>query len=171
MTDQGTTHASRHWFRLVAFLLITVTCVGCDQYVKGLAKSEREGREPIEYLSGFVRLQYAENTGAFLGLGDDMSPELRFWLLGVGTAVILGLVVFWVLRSGARTPVFVACALICAGGIGNLIDRLSVGFVIDFVSLGAGGIRTGIFNVADVAITGGAIYLFLESFRKDPEKT
>ena len=160
----------RAWPRLLAFLLIVAACVGCDQYVKQLAKNELEGREPIEMLSGIVRLQYAENTGAFLGLGDGMSPELRFWLLGVGTALILGFVVVWILRSGTRPMVFVACALICAGGIGNLIDRLSVGFVIDFVSLGIGGVRTGIFNVADVAITGGAIYLFFESFRKDPEK-
>lgn len=171
MTDEALKPAPRGFPRLAAFLLILVTCVGCDQAAKRVARSELEGREPIELVSGVVRLQYAENTGAFLGLGDGLSPALRFWLLGVGTALILGLTVLWLLRSGARPAVFAACALICAGGVGNLIDRLRAGFVVDFVSLGVGGVRTGIFNVADVAITVGAIYVFVESFRKAPGET
>jgi signal peptidase II len=66
---------------------------------------------------------------------------------------------------------YVAClALVCAGGLSNLIDRIAYGGrVVDFLNVGMGPLRTGIFNVADMAITGGALLLLIDSFRRKPE--
>jgi len=117
--------------------------------------------EPWSYLGDTFRLQYALNTGAFLGMAGSWSPAVRFWLLtvvnGAFLAVLLGILVrYWTMPLGR----FVACALILSGGIGNLIDRaLNAGQVTDFMNIGLGPIRSGIFNVADMAISGGALLL------------
>ena len=169
MTETPTHRPKSAWKRISVLLVLIVSCVGCDRVTKQRAIEELRGRDPIEMASGFVRLEYAENTGAFLSLGDQLSEDARFWLLGIGTSLVL-IVISWVLmRGGTGRVTFVALSLIVAGGIGNLFDRLSEGYVVDFVSLHLGPLRTGIFNVADVAITFGAILLFLGSFSKDED--
>ena len=109
-----------------------------------------------------VRLQYAENKGAFLGLGNRLSPTVRFWLLTVATTLLLvGLCIFLIVKWNTSQPSFIALTLILSGGIGNMIDRIfNDGRVIDFLNLGVGSLRTGIFNVADIAITVGCILLW-----------
>ena len=75
-------------------------------------------------------------------------------LLTVATGLVLVFFSWVLLRSKDTRPLaFVAWALVVAGGVGNLIDRIAAGYVIDFMNLGIGSLRTGIFNVADVAIS------------------
>jgi signal peptidase II len=121
-----------------------------------------------------VRLTYAENRGAFLGLGGDWPDTVR-WL--VFTVMALGVVVVsagWVVtrlrrRQHASLATW-AMLLIAAGGVGNLVDRVvREGRVIDFMNLGLGPVRTGIFNVADVQIMLGLGLLLLA--RRDLEPT
>ena len=69
--------------RLLLALLIVLTGVGCDQATKQLAAQQLRGTPPISFMHDIVRLHYAENRGAFLGLGNTLSPEMRFWLLTV----------------------------------------------------------------------------------------
>jgi signal peptidase II len=108
-------------------------------------------------------LEYEENQGAFLGLGSTLGPTTRFWLLTAGTALLLcGVAVYVCLSINSNRWDFFPWSLLLAGGISNLIDRAADhGRVVDFLNLGLGSLRTGVFNCADFAITLGAMLLLL----------
>jgi signal peptidase II len=122
--------------------------------------------EPTLYLWGdTVRVGYVLNTGVFLSLGHALGPHARFWLFIVGVAGVLAILLGLTLRDPRfRTPEVAAVAAIVGGGIGNLVDRVRLGAVRDFLNVGIGPLRTGIFNVADMAITFGGIFLVLLPF-------
>jgi len=144
---------------LVALALAAV--IGCDRATKSLAEATLADGERRSFLADTVRLQYVENRGAFLGLGRDLGEGARFWLLLVATGVLLAVAAAMTLRAPARSVVeALAWALLIGGGISNLADRaLREGAVVDFLNVGLGPLRTGIFNVADVGITTGTILL------------
>lgn len=152
---------ARHWLRWAAMFIILAMCVGCDQLTKQIARERLDGTPPRSFLAGTVRLIYAENPGAFLGLGRQLPERVRWIALvtvNAVVAVILAVVLCWHAQMSLLRAA--ACTLLLAGAIGNLIDRLRFdGLVIDFMNLGVGPLRTGIFNVADVAITLGAVML------------
>ncbi len=142
--------------KLFILMVMLVTCIGCDQATKRLAQVSLKGAEPLVYLNNFFRLEYAENPGAFLGMGGTLPDWQRWLLLTVASSVILVLLTAFVcMRKDLRALDIVGYALILAGGISNMIDRVLVGVVVDFMNMGIGSLRTGIFNVADVAIMTG----------------
>lgn len=151
--------------RLVLLLAVTLGCVGCDQATKIVARAHLPRYDVISLLGDTVRLQYIENPGAFLGLGGTLPAHVRHALLVVGVAIgVAALVLFAIMRVARPATVLqvTALALVCGGGIGNLIDRIwRDGRVIDFLNVGVGPLRSGIFNVADVALLAGAALLFL----------
>jgi signal peptidase II len=151
-------------------MVLLLSCVGCDQAIKILAKSHLAMRSPLEYLNGAVRIQYAENAGAFLSLGADLPEKARFLLFVglVGPILITGLAFAFKSHRMVLTQKM-GLILAVGGGIGNLIDRIAHGAVVDFVSLGIGPLRTGIFNLADVAITIGLL-LFLAAGARETEE-
>jgi signal peptidase II len=149
----------KKYLRFVLVLLILLCCVGCDQAVKAIAKGALASSPPVLFLDGAVRLQYAENPGAFLSLGAELPAGVRY-LFGVVLvgATQLALFAFLMRARSLTTAQRIGFSLFLAGGLGNWIDRLANdGRVIDFVSLGLGPLHTGIFNVADVAITAGIV--------------
>ena len=154
--------------RLVLILFVLVSCVGYDQTTKSFAQSHLPHAEARSYLGDTVRLQLAHNHGAFLSLGASL-PE--FWRLAlfavfVGT-LLLGLLAFVLLVKRIPSYAVVACTLLFAGGFSNLIDRLLYGgYVVDFINLGVGPLRTGIFNVADIFISVGAIVLLVNGLHR-----
>ncbi len=153
-----------HYVRWFVLLAILSLCVGCDQMTKSIARDQlADQAAPLSYLSDTFRLQYAENPGAFLGLGGNLPPQARWLLLVVVNSLVALAIAIFVLVQTSMSPLkTLACALLLGGAIGNLIDRVRFdGLVIDFMNLGIGPLRTGIFNVADVAITTGAILLIL----------
>lgn len=153
---------------LLALFLFTA-CIGADRATKVVATEHLQGQGRHTYLGDTIRIEYAENTGAFLGLGSKLSPEVRFWLLTVLTGAFL-VGIGWVLvtHRGLSRWTRIGLVLVLAGGVGNLIDRMLYdGVVVDFLNLGVGSLRTGIFNVADVAITTGVVLLFALSFKKE----
>lgn len=148
--------------RLLLILTLLISCVGCDQTSKSVAKTYLPQTEAISLLGGSVRLQMAKNYGAFLSLGGSLPAAWRSGLFLGGVSVMLAGLVAYLLLSKSLTPFSIsAIALAVGGGLSNLIDRLQYGYVVDFINLGIGSLRTGIFNVADVAIMTGALAVML----------
>jgi signal peptidase II len=147
-------------------LSITITCVGCDQASKLAAKRFLAPNAFFSFAGDTFRLQCAENTGAFLSLGASLSDPWRHLVFTVMVGIFLLGLLGYLLFNRSLTSVGVLClSWIFAGGISNLIDRIAYdGRVVDFLNVGIGPLRTGIFNVADMAITFGAIILAFHSF-------
>jgi len=141
-------------------------CVGCDQVSKRAAAEILKGAETLSFWGDLFRLTYAENSGAFLGLGGTWPAPVR-WLAFTGAALlVVAFSAAWVVSQLRRQPrgslTIWAMVLIAAGGMGNLVDRIvREGRVIDFMNFGVGSVRTGIFNVADVQIMVGLGLLVL----------
>lgn len=145
-------------------LLLLILCVGCDQVTKDVARHQLAFEPPHSWFHDMVRLEYAENPGAFLSFGGDFSRELRVVLFQVLPA--LGLFALAAVLFSTPTPFLpaIAWSLVLSGGVGNLLDRILYdGRVVDFMNLGIGGFRTGIFNVADVCITFGVLLLIAQT--------
>lgn len=145
-------------------IVIAILClVECDLSTKSLAKNELEGQTAKSYLGGYVNFVYAENEGGMLGLGNKLSDELRFIIFQLFVGAVLCALFFYILLKKDITNLqSFAFVLFLSGGIGNLIDRISNGGkVIDFIVLDFYGLRTGIFNVADIYVTVGVSMLLL----------
>lgn len=150
--------------KIILFFSCCVAFISCDRVTKDLAKEHLKDKATITYLNNTVRLQYVENTGAALGLGDDLPKVASFWLLSILPLVILLVVAIYTLKNMQQMGMMkiFSIALVFSGGIGNIIDRILFDrHVTDFLNLGIGNIRTGIFNVADVCVTAGVVGLFI----------
>jgi signal peptidase II len=149
--------------RFIVVMLTLSCCVGCDQVSKSAARTMLHSGVTESLFSDSLRLQLTENPGSFLSLGASLPEHLRFTLFTATVAAILvGLVCAALFARRLNTARFVALALVAGGGISNLIDRLLYdGRVTDFLNVGIGSLRTGIFNLADMAILAGALLLVL----------
>ena len=149
--------------RLLVVTTLLFGCVGCDQLTKSFARAHLSPGVVASYAHDTVRIVYTENIGAFLSIGESLSHAARTALFqgGVGL-IVLGLVLAALMWRRLGPPQIVALSLIAASGLGNLIDRLiHDGRVTDFLNLGLGQLRTGIFNVADVVGVVGAVMLLV----------
>ncbi|MEK7249146.1 MAG: signal peptidase II [Bacteroidota bacterium] len=155
---------------LIAFLL--VTCIGCDQATKQIAKSSLEFSAPQSLFNDMLRLQYAENPGGMMSFGAELHPEVRFWFLTVFVGLMLfGILIFTFVSTKLTRFQITALTLIVGGGFSNLLDRLlHDGHVIDFLNVGMGSVRTAIFNVADVIIILGTLLLLFSSSQTNKER-
>lgn len=154
--------------KILSVLSILAVLVLLDQWTKQLAVKHLKDIAPINYLDGMFQLLYAENPGAFLGMGGNMSSTTRFIVFGIFVAAGL-VIMFWsILKNKISNSETLAYSFILAGGIGNVIDRLTHanGHVIDFMFIDlkfASLARTGVFNVADVAIVIGVLALVFQT--------
>jgi signal peptidase II len=150
--------------RFIVVMLTLSCCVGCDQVSKSAARSLLQSGVTESLFSDSLRLQLTQNPGSFLSLGASLPEQLRFTLFTAAVALILvGLVCAALFARRLSTTLIVALALVAGGGISNLIDRLLYdGRVTDFLNVGIGSLRTGIFNFADMAILSGALLLLLK---------
>jgi len=139
-------------------VLILCSCVGCDQVTKSMARNHLASSSPITLMEDVFRLQYSENPGAFMSLGMGLPDSARFWLLIICVGVALtGMLQFVLFSREMDRLSVIAASLIIGGGFSNLLDRLyNAGLVVDFMNAGVGSVRTGIFNLADVAIMVGS---------------
>jgi signal peptidase II len=149
-------------------LVICLISVGIDQGTKWYAAEYLPKFEMTSYWGDLLRIGYAENTGAFLGLGSGMSDSAKFWIFVCAVGLILSALFIYILRTKTQTAYALASlALIFSGGISNFYDRATNnGAVIDFLNLGFGSLRTGIFNVADMAIMLGVFLLLFAKEQK-----
>ncbi len=162
--QRGRMHRLKH---IIIVFIILLSCAGCDQATKAIAKEYLPRNEIMSFMSDTVRLQYIENKGGFLSMGDSLPEKTRGLIFTVAAGVIVVLMLCYLLVASSLTPtITIALSLICGGGFGNLIDRILYGgHVIDFLNVGIGDLRTGIFNVADVALMAGAFLILLSGTR------
>ncbi len=157
-------------FKMISVIVMLIVLVILDQWTKYMAVAYLRYAEPIYFFEGMFQLIYAENPGAFLGMGGGMSRSTRFVIFGLFVAIGLAFMFWSILKDKITNVERVSYTFILAGGIGNVIDRLTHdnGHVIDFLFIDlkfASWARTGVFNLADVAIVIGVI-LLLSTARK-----
>jgi signal peptidase II len=150
--------------RLILFLAIGAT-IGCDRVTKHVAATTLAESSSRSFLADTFRLEYAENTGAFLGLGAEWPAPVRTIVFEIGSGLLLLAVAVIAVRNRWPSRSLVGVAFFVAGGASNLLDRITSGMVIDFMNVGIGPLRTGIFNVADIAIMLGAGIFAIDSYR------
>ncbi|MFA7603116.1 MAG: signal peptidase II [Novosphingobium sp.] len=148
--------------RIVALALAAVI-FGLDQWVKHLMLGPLALREVLQIeLLPFFNLTWTENYGVSLGMLTARSAEMR-WLLVAVTSLISLVVFVWMMRE-KTWPELVGLALVLGGAIGNIRDRASYGYVIDYADFHIGGFRPFlIFNIADAAITIGVLIILARS--------
>ncbi len=159
----------KRWLKISLFCLSCLTFISWDKATKDLAKEHLKNKEPVSYLHDTFRLEYVENTGAAMSLGDNLPKTVSFWLLSILPLVFLfTLFIYVVVNERKFTFLKMSTfALIIAGGFGNVLDRLLFDrHVTDFMNVGFNSVRTGIFNFADVCVTTGAIGLILMYHKK-----
>ncbi len=153
----------RRFKRIALIVAIMICCVGCDQTTKSLARDHLQDHAVASFFGDTLRLQYAENPGAFLSLGASLPHQWGTAVFTIGGLAMIAVALLYALLASKLTRLqIVALSLICGGGIGNLIDRARYhGHVTDFLNVGLGPIRTGIFNVADMALMLGVALFIL----------
>jgi signal peptidase II len=156
----------------IVYLLLAGAVVMIDQTTKSWAVSRLRFDGPMEVIPGFLNFSYAYNTGVAFSLLSDNGDPGRWGLSMVGIiAGILVLYFFW------RTPrsddrMLGSLVLLLAGIIGNVTDRIRLGFVIDFIDVQFGSWHYPTFNVADISICVGAGLMIIDTFfsKKDKKK-
>jgi signal peptidase II len=156
--------------RVLLFVVALLASAGCDHATKRLAREVLAESPGVSLVADTVRFELTFNPGGFLSLGAGLPAEVRslFFLAAVPLGLLLVCVLLF--RAGPL-PVgsLIGLGLVAGGGLANWLDRLVHGGVVtDFVSLGLGGLRTGIFNVADVSVLAGVVVLLLASRATDP---
>jgi signal peptidase II len=146
--------------RLTVMLLVLGCTVGCDQTTKHIARCELGERGSIMLPGGFGEFRLADNPGSFLSFGDSLPKSLRLAVFTIGVGFgLFSLLAYLVFGNRFGWLIFVGLGLVWAGGMSNMIDRITRhGLVSDFIFIHIGPFHTGIFNVADVIIMiGGAV--------------
>ncbi len=154
-------------FSRLALLSITIIIsVGCDQITKLAALNNLRGHASISLFDNIFHLIYAENPGTMLGIGSTLPDNMRFVLFVLFIGIVLVAAIIFILVKPLHNLTVLAISLIVGGGVGNLVDRLiRNGSVIDFMLIKIGSLESGIFNVADLAITLGACMMCFSLFR------
>jgi len=148
--------------RIALVVLTLVACVGCDQKTKSLANQALNGHDTKSFLADVIRLDYTENPGGFLSWGASLPGRWRTAVFTIGcSAGIAAILSYTLLVSKCGWLRLLGLSLMCGGGIGNLMDRWAYGYARDFLNIGLWPLRTGIFNVADVALMAGCVLLLL----------
>ena len=154
---------------LVVVLIISSANFAVDRISKNYAVDNIRGEGTIQVVGSYFILHYAENDGAFLGLGGGLPSPLKTFLLILLPVVLIGVsTIYTAFNPNLPRGQIVCLSSIIGGGAGNLFDRIfNDGIVIDFLNFGIGNFRTGILNVADLSVTFGAVIFIILQFRQD----
>ena len=154
------------------FAAVAAVVLVLDQATKWAASGRLLLGQPVPVLGDFVRLTLVHNTGAAFGLFPG--SRIPFIIISI---LAIGVVLYLFLRESYRglgNRILLGCIL--GGAVGNLVDRIRLGWVVDFIDVGIGSTRWPVFNVADSAVTLGVIFLAWNLARSgrpaaDPEGT
>jgi signal peptidase II len=150
-TATRVTRASAHWG---VFAGIAAVVVVLDQLTKAWLVANVAQGEVVRVVGDVVRLVYHQNSGALFGLFRDQA--IVFGLISIG---VIGLILAYHARSSRSLYLSVALGFLLGGAVGNLVDRLRLGYVVDFVDIGIGDLRFYTFNVADSSISTAIVLL------------
>ena len=137
-------------------LLLPVLLVIVDQIIKAWAVHALKGGTIIPIINGFLQFEYLENTGAAFGFFDGN----KVFLIGVTSVAIAAAIAALALKKIKGNGIMLAVSLIIGGGLGNLVDRIFNGYVVDYIHL-VKPIDFAVFNFADSCVVCGAILLVL----------
>ncbi|HRX70344.1 MAG: lipoprotein signal peptidase [Candidatus Competibacteraceae bacterium] len=152
------------------WIWLSLLVIVLDQATKYLAETLLVMHQPVPVIP-FFNLMLTYNTGAAFSFLADAGGWQRWFFLGLGMLVSIGLVIWLTRLKPQEKWLAVALALILGGAIGNLIDRAWLGQVIDFIQIYYDRWYWPAFNIADSAITAGAVLLIVESLWLRPSKT
>jgi len=149
---------SYHW---AAFLALAGGIVVADQLVKQWVVTTVSYGSVMPILGDYLRIWHVHNTGALFGLFRNQA--VLFAALSIG---VVALIVWFHGRSVVTNGWFatLALGLLLGGAVGNLADRIRLGYVVDFVDMGVGDLRFYTYNVADAAISAALVLLILMAF-------
>jgi len=160
-TPVKTTQGLFHNTMAFAWLSVSVLIVVLDLWTKNIATEALTLYRPVA-LTSWLNMTLAHNYGAAFSFLSDAGGWQRWLFTGLSSVVTLVLII-WLLRLPAREKLTAAAlTLIIGGAIGNLIDRINHGYVVDFIDVYYRGWHWPAFNLADSAITGGVILLLLD---------
>ncbi len=150
------------WSKVGRWYLLAVLIVVLDQLTKQWVSSSFSYGESLELLP-FLNLTLVHNMGAAFSFLSDAGGWQR-WFFAIVSLLVIVVLIVWLSRLPARQYLLAtALALVLGGAVGNLWDRVFLGYVVDFVDVYYQNYHWPAFNVADTAITIGAILLILES--------
>lgn len=158
---------NKTFVRILLIVFVVAINIGCDQSTKYLAKKHLRGAGVVQVAGDYVILRYAENNGAFLSIFSTLPRNIRTVLLIILPVVALALMALYLLKSALlNTPYLIAICSILGGGISNvLIDRVfNNHYVVDFMNIGIGPVRSGIFNFADLSILFGSAAIVILTY-------
>jgi signal peptidase II len=149
---------------MLKWLWITALVVVLDLYTKSLASSMLQMYQPVEMFPGF-NFTLMHNKGAAFSFLSSESGWQR-WFFSVIAIVVSGVILVW-LKNLNRDQVWLAVALslILGGAVGNVYDRISLGYVVDFLDVYYGSAHWPAFNIADSAICVGAVMFIVDAIR------
>jgi signal peptidase II len=144
-----------HW---ITFLGLAAIVIAADQLTKAWLVAFLAPGQAVNVIGDWLRLVHSQNSGGLFGLLRDQAVPF-----GLVSLVVVGLIVLYHGRSTPNRYLSITLGLLLGGAIGNLIDRLRIGYVVDFVDAGVGGLRWYTFNVADTAISFAIVLLLAAS--------
>lgn len=144
------------------WLILSAAVVLVDQITKLFAVKHLLGRPPVIVVPGFFDFSLVYNTGAAFGLLNNAEGWQNLFFIGVAALVSIFLIVSLYRLNRSDTQVAMAFALILGGAVGNVIDRIQQGYVVDFIHWFYQEWHWPTFNIADSAITIGAVLLVLD---------
>jgi signal peptidase II len=142
------------------FLGLAAIVVVADQLAKAWIKATLAPGASTSVIGDVLRLVHGQNSGALFGLFRDNAV-----LFGLVSIAVIALIVVYHGRSGRSLYLSVTLGFLLGGALGNMIDRLTIGYVVDFVDAGIGDLRFYTFNVADSAISLAVLLLLLVAIR------
>ncbi len=143
----------------MALFIYILLAISGDQFTKYLAVKFLKNGQNIKIIENFLEFSYVENFGAGFGILQNK----KFFLIGV-TALVILFLIFFLYRNYHRmnTVVKISFASLIAGSLGNLIDRIRIGYVVDFISVKFGnGYNFPVFNIADILVVIGTILIII----------
>jgi signal peptidase II len=144
------------------FILPALSALLLDQISKWLASSHLQPNQILSIIPGFFNLVFVKNRGMAFGILSQSRSGFSYYFLLTTTMVAVGVILFFFFWTKTNQKwLTVGLSLILGGAIGNLIDRIRLGYVIDFLDLFLKGYHWPAFNMADAAVTAGTFWLLL----------